>query len=59
MDNLGTGLNDEIIWDNSQDLFTKYFKAQNYIDRYKPIYIQLGNTLSFDEALELFNSMKL
>ena len=46
--------NQEVIWDSNKPLFDIYFKEQIINKRYKFAYLDVDETLSFEESLEFF-----
>ena len=58
--NIASGsFNNEVIWDNTQDLFSKYFKSTMYNNRYRFTNFELDPDLDFNTALNILNSIKL
>lgn len=49
--------NNEIIWDNKQDLFTKYFKQTMFDNRYRLAIFELQDNLDFETGLFVLNSI--
>jgi hypothetical protein len=49
--------NNEIIWDNKQDLFTKYFKQTIFNNRYRLAIFDLEDNLDFEVGLFVLNSI--
>jgi len=49
--------NDEVIWDNKTDLFSKYFKDTIFDNRYRLAIFDLADDLDFDASLIVLNSI--
>lgn len=49
--------NNEVIWDNNVDLFTKYFKETMFTDRYRLAIFELEENLDFETSLIVLNSI--
>lgn len=49
--------NDEVIWDNKTDLFSKYFKDTIFTNRYRLAIFALEDDLDFDTSLIVLNSI--
>jgi hypothetical protein len=49
--------NDEVIWDNSKDLFSQYFKKTIFDNRYRLAIFDLQDNLDFGAGLVILNSI--
>lgn len=49
--------NDEVIWDNTVDLFSKYFKDTMFDNRYRLAIFNLEEDLDFDMSLIVLKSI--
>lgn len=43
--------NNEVIWGNNKDLFTKYFKGDFYINRYRIALISVDENNTFEQNI--------
>lgn len=49
--------NDEVVWDNKQDLFTKYFKSTVFDNRYRLAVFEIEQDLDFELSLFILKSI--
>lgn len=46
----------EVIWENSRDLFSKYFKTNIVKEKYRLSTIVMEENLNFDDAIKYLNN---